>query len=180
MLFRSTATNYGELATGNVVLTNTLSPLVTYVSSSASTGTPSVAGNTITCNFGTLNVGSSASLTVQATAASPGLAYDVAVVTHSQVDGVPANNRVTNTVTVGSIISINTTLTNAFESTGTPGTVRFTRTGITTNDVTIYFSVTGSAIATAVANICVAKPVPAAAIAAMNAITTVDGRNRRG
>ncbi|MGN6554048.1 MAG: Calx-beta domain-containing protein, partial [Verrucomicrobiota bacterium] len=94
-------TNYGPGASTGVNLTNILPAGMTYVSSSATVGTPLVSGGTITWNVGSLAVNAGAQLTITATAAATGVQLTSAVVTSTSSDANPSDDSASIAVTVG-------------------------------------------------------------------------------
>ncbi|MGN6642688.1 MAG: hypothetical protein ACTHKU_06775, partial [Verrucomicrobiota bacterium] len=74
---------------------------MTYVSSSATVGTPLVSGGTITWNVGSLAVNAGAQLTITATAAATGVQLTSAVVTSTSSDANPSDDSASIAVTVG-------------------------------------------------------------------------------
>lgn len=83
-------------ATG-VVLTDELDPAVTLVSATASQGTASSDGSTVTANFGTLIVGQSVLVTIVVRPTAIGTLTNTASVRADQTDFNPTNNVVTTT-----------------------------------------------------------------------------------
>jgi uncharacterized repeat protein (TIGR01451 family) len=96
-----TVSNAGPNTATNVTLTDTLPSALTFVSAVASQGV-CTGVSTITCNLGSINMGSSATVTIVGHAASPsGLLTNVATTTGSFVDPVPANNTATAAAAAG-------------------------------------------------------------------------------
>jgi uncharacterized repeat protein (TIGR01451 family)/LPXTG-motif cell wall-anchored protein len=80
-----------DTATG-VVVTDTLPAYTTFVSASGTQGSCSEAGGIVTCNLGTLGVGSSATITVTVTPTRVGAFTNGATVVGDQTDFNPSNN----------------------------------------------------------------------------------------
>ncbi|MHA6246293.1 T9SS type A sorting domain-containing protein [Pontibacter sp. CAU 1760] len=97
--FTITATNNGPNNATNVVLTNAIPSGFTIVGSSATAGT--VNQTNYTWNVGTIPTGSTQTLTLQARADNVGTYGITSTQTHTEYDGVTANDSRTTQVTVG-------------------------------------------------------------------------------
>lgn len=100
LTYTFTVRNNGTDPATNVLFTGVLSAGQTFTSASASSGTPVHASGTVTCNLGTLAVGSTAMVTIVVTAAAPGTVSIAASVDSDLADSNAANNAVTPSVTV--------------------------------------------------------------------------------
>jgi uncharacterized repeat protein (TIGR01451 family) len=83
-----------------VTVTDTLPSSVIFVSATPSQGTCSQSSGTVTCPFGTLAKGASATVTITVTPNSPGTISNTASVTSATTDPNPANNSATEMTTV--------------------------------------------------------------------------------
>ena len=90
----------GGASATNVTVTDPLPAAVTYLSSSATQGTCSQAGGTVTCLLGTMNSGATATVTIITLAGAPGMASNTASVSADQTDPNPANNSSSQTETI--------------------------------------------------------------------------------
>ena len=95
-----TVTNLGPADAGNVVLTDTLPAGVAFASATLSQGTNSASGGTVTCDFGTIRVGATATATIQVVAETPGSIVNTATVTSGNVDLYLADGTTANSATV--------------------------------------------------------------------------------
>ena len=100
LTYTMTVTNSGSLNATGVTLTDTLPPDTTILSITPSQGTCSSAGLVVTCLLGSLNNGSSATVTIVVWPNSTGTLTNTASVTGSQSDLNTANNTATATTTV--------------------------------------------------------------------------------
>ncbi len=92
--------NLGPLAATDVVVTDPLSASdIAFVSASATIGTCQHQGKTVTCTLGTINAGSSATVTIIVEPKKTGILSNTAVVT-SPDDNTSANNQDTETTVV--------------------------------------------------------------------------------
>ncbi len=98
-----TVTNLGPSNAPSVVLTDVLPAGSSFVNGSASQGGGvSFAAGVVTANLGSMNVGSSATVTIQLTPTALGLAVNSATVSGALTDLVPVNNTAITALTVGS------------------------------------------------------------------------------
>jgi len=95
-----TITNNGPQNALNVVVSDLLPAALGVISNSASQGTISSVGNTVTCNVGTLVSGASATITVSAVALAAGVVSNAASVATASTDPNPTNNAASAIVTV--------------------------------------------------------------------------------
>ena len=97
--FTLAVTNAGPAGAAAVVVRDTLPSKLSYVSSSSTVGSCSVAGGTVTCNLGTLAGGAAATVTIVTTAKQyNGTVTNTSTVTSTTADLVTGNN--TSTVTL--------------------------------------------------------------------------------
>ena len=95
-----TVTNLGPDAAESVVLTDVLPAGVAYASSSLSQGTTSVSGSTVTCSFGTIAVGATATANIRVIAETAGAIVNTATVTSPNTDLYLADSTTANSATV--------------------------------------------------------------------------------
>jgi uncharacterized repeat protein (TIGR01451 family) len=76
----------------DVTVTDTLSSQVEFKSASSPNGTCQRAGSTVTCDFGTVNAGASATAIITVKASKSGTISNTASVATTVIDGVAANN----------------------------------------------------------------------------------------
>src|SRR5205823_226801 len=138
-------TNRGELTATSVVITDTIPATLTFVSATSTLGSCSQSGNAVTCNLGTMSNGAGAVVTILGTTTQAGFITNIARAFLAQPDGNINNNATTNITTVGSIVSINTTVSNAVEEGLVSGQFRVTRTGYTQSALTVNYAVSGTA-----------------------------------
>lgn len=101
LTYTLSATNAGSSQAGSVVATQTLPPGITFLSVSSATGTCARAGSLVTCNFGTIGAGATASAVVQVLAAVGGVTLvSNADVVSDTPDPNAANNTTTRTTAV--------------------------------------------------------------------------------
>ncbi len=103
LVYSITVANNGPAAAANVVVSDPLPSAVTYQSSSATQGTCSQSGGTVTCSIGTMSNGQIVSITINATAttfSSSSYAVNTASVSSSTSDPDNSNNSATFTSTV--------------------------------------------------------------------------------
>ena len=93
-------TNNGPDAATGVTVSDTLPGSVTYVSSSSTQGTCTFGGGVVTCDVGTLAVGTSALVSITVTPGSAGVITDTATATANESDPNPANNASSEDTTV--------------------------------------------------------------------------------
>ena len=101
--FTIVVTNGGPASATGVVVTDTLPANVSYVTSTATQGTCTPAGNVVTCSVGTLANGASATITINTQANAPGAANNTATVATGSTDPNAANNASTVGVTIGGV-----------------------------------------------------------------------------
>jgi uncharacterized repeat protein (TIGR01451 family) len=100
LTYTLTVTNNGPASATNVTTTDTLPSVVTYLSSTATQGTCSEAGGTVTCQLGTILSAGTATVTILTLPGAPGVVSNTATVSADQTDSVPANNSSTQTETI--------------------------------------------------------------------------------
>lgn len=101
LTYSITIQNFGLANSTTSTLTDTLPGTVTYVSATPSQGTCSQAAGVVTCNLGTINASSSATVSIVVT--TPGTASTIsntAAIATSLTDPVASNNSVTTSTTV--------------------------------------------------------------------------------
>ena len=95
LTYTLTVANNGPASANNVVVTDPLPSAVTYQSSSATQGTCSQAGGTVTCNIGTMSNGQIVTITISVTATTfnaSSFAVNTATVSSTTSDPDPSNN----------------------------------------------------------------------------------------
>jgi uncharacterized repeat protein (TIGR01451 family)/fimbrial isopeptide formation D2 family protein len=97
-----TATNLGAAAATNVTVTDTLPSELSFVSATPGQGSCSGAP-TLSCTLGSLNAGTSATVTVTATVLRAGTIVNTAAVSADQTDTELANNAASASLTVASV-----------------------------------------------------------------------------
>jgi uncharacterized repeat protein (TIGR01451 family) len=95
-----TITNMGPDTATSVVLKDTLPASVAYSSVTSSQGTNTVSGGTVTCNIGTLAVGSTVTVTIRVVAGNAGNIINTAIVSTASTDLYLADSTTANTTTV--------------------------------------------------------------------------------
>jgi uncharacterized repeat protein (TIGR01451 family) len=96
-----TVTNLGGNDATAVTVSDPLPAQVKYLSATTSQGTCGFAGQTVTCDLGTVNAGQTATVTINVTAdKKAGTASNTATVTTTQTDTNPANNSDTEVTTI--------------------------------------------------------------------------------
>ncbi|HEX3720205.1 MAG TPA: proprotein convertase P-domain-containing protein [Verrucomicrobiae bacterium] len=95
-----TISNLGPSAATSVVLTDSLPSSVAYSSATVSQGTFGVSGSTVTCNFGTLATGATATATIRVIAEAAGNIVNTATVTTASTDLYLADSTTANTTSV--------------------------------------------------------------------------------
>lgn len=106
LTYTLTATNNGPATATNVTVTDPLPSSVTYLSASATQGTCSQAGGTVTCLMGSMTNGATATVTIITLGAAQGIASNTASVSADQTDSNTANNSSTQTETITAPTSI--------------------------------------------------------------------------
>ena len=103
-------TNNGPSDANNVTVTDTLPATVSYTSATPTQGTCSQSAGTVTCLLGTMNSGTSATVTIQVTAVTPSSAVNNAAVTADQPDPNSSNNTATQTtlITFPTVVKLET------------------------------------------------------------------------
>jgi uncharacterized repeat protein (TIGR01451 family) len=79
-------TNLGPAVASNVVLSDTLPSTVAYSSATSSEGTVVASGGVVTCNFGSLGVGSNVTATIRVIAGAAGTIVNTASVSTASTD----------------------------------------------------------------------------------------------
>jgi uncharacterized repeat protein (TIGR01451 family) len=101
LTYTLSATNAGSSQAGSVVATQTLPPGITFLSVNSATGSCARAGSLVTCNFGTVGAGATASAVVQVLADVGGVTLvSNADVVSDAPDPNAANNTATRTTAV--------------------------------------------------------------------------------
>jgi uncharacterized repeat protein (TIGR01451 family) len=98
--FTFTVTNYGPATATKVVVTDTLGANLSYSSATTTAGTVKRSGNIVTFSVGTLAVGQSATLTINAQATEDGTLSQTAVASSNVSDPNSANNMAVNSISV--------------------------------------------------------------------------------
>jgi uncharacterized repeat protein (TIGR01451 family) len=93
-------TNLGPQFATSATVTDVLPGAVTFVSATPSQGTCTNSGGTLSCNLGPLASGAGATISVIATAITPGLVTNTATVAANELDPVPSNNSATATTLI--------------------------------------------------------------------------------
>jgi uncharacterized repeat protein (TIGR01451 family) len=93
-------TNNGPATATNVIVTDTLPSVVTFLSSTTTQGTCSEAGGTVTCQLGSMANGANATVTILTIPGTPGVVSNTATVSADQTDPNTANNTSTQTETI--------------------------------------------------------------------------------
>jgi len=136
-----TVTNRGPATATNVVVTSPLPSGVSVPSATASQGSCTVSGSSVTCAVGTLPVGASATAAITAIPSVSGAATATASAQADQIDPTPGDAQASAATTVGSVTNLSVT-TGALPTGAAPG-----------RPLTYTFAVTnnGGAAATGVA-----------------------------
>lgn len=92
VVFTLNVTNLGPSTASSVVVSNTLPAGMSFVSASATQGTPTNSAGVVTCALGAMTNGARATLTVQAVALTAGAKTNSATVTSATSDLAAANN----------------------------------------------------------------------------------------
>lgn len=92
--------NNGPASATNVMVTDTLPSVMTFLSANTTQGTCSEAGGTVTCQLGTMANAGTATVTILTIPGAPGVVSNTATVSADQTDSVPANNTSTQTETI--------------------------------------------------------------------------------
>jgi len=98
--FNLAVLNSGPDAAVNVVVSDTLPAQLSYVSATPSVGSCNVVTQTITCNLGTLNASSSATIQIVATMTGTGSTTNIAAVASDTADGDGTDNQAQVTFTI--------------------------------------------------------------------------------
>jgi uncharacterized repeat protein (TIGR01451 family) len=108
LIYTVTVTNRGPATARNVVLQDILPANVALAAMAASRGDVSVAGNTLSAQFGSLTNGASVTLRIVTSATAPGLALNQATVSTDDFDLQPADNiaQIARTVTANGGLSL--------------------------------------------------------------------------
>jgi len=105
LVYSISVSNNGPATAAAVVMTDTLPSAVTYQSSSATQGTCSLSGSTVTCNIGSMSNGQIVSITINVTAtttSTSSYAVNTASVTSTTTDPNSSNNSASFSSTIAS------------------------------------------------------------------------------
>jgi uncharacterized repeat protein (TIGR01451 family) len=100
LTYQITVTNEGPDTANNVVISDTLPPMVTFSSATVSQGSASSAGNTVICSLGSLSNGVVATATIRVIAGAAGTIVNTATVSSSSADLYQAESTVVNSTIV--------------------------------------------------------------------------------
>ncbi|MBI5388553.1 MAG: DUF11 domain-containing protein [Verrucomicrobia bacterium] len=106
LIYTLTVTNAGPATANNIVLTNWLPTGVTFVTASTTLGSWSQNAGVVRCNFGTLTVGTTATVSVSVIPPTPGLFTNVCTVSSTAPDVNGFNNTATEVTTAALAVSI--------------------------------------------------------------------------
>ncbi|MBI3608409.1 MAG: DUF11 domain-containing protein, partial [Nitrospirae bacterium] len=109
LTYTLTVHNYGSNSASGVTVSDTLPTTVTFGSVTASQGTCSMSGGTVTCSLGPMANGATATVTIVVTPLAAGTLSNTAIVSSATSDPVPGNNTsgpVTTTVNPSANLSI--------------------------------------------------------------------------
>jgi uncharacterized repeat protein (TIGR01451 family) len=106
LTYTLTVTNNGPASATNVMVTDTLPSVVTYLSANATQGSCSEAGGTVNCPLGTMANAGTATITILTIPNQSGVIVNTATVIADQSDPNLANNTATQTETVTAPTSI--------------------------------------------------------------------------
>jgi uncharacterized repeat protein (TIGR01451 family) len=124
LIYTLAVTNSGPASATNVIVTDTVPSVETYLSSTTTQGTCSEAGGTVTCQLGTMANAGTATITVLTLPNAPGLVPNTATVTADQTDPNLANNSSTWNETITAPTSVTLQSFSAHQSIDKNGTNR--------------------------------------------------------
>ena len=126
IVYTITINNKGPSAATSLLLTNPLSPYVTFVSATNTFGTCSNVDGVVYCDFATLPNGTNARVTIVTTAVTNGVASNIASVTGFETDFSPNNNTSTVLTTINPLSDLSLGMTVSTNSAYVGNNVTFT------------------------------------------------------
>ncbi len=139
-------TNVGTTGATNVVATNTLPTGLNFIGATATAGSVTQSGSTVTASFGSLAAGATASSTITVVTTAAGTITDTAAVTQTETDVNLANNTATVTSTVAQGVNLTVVATESPNpvAVGSPVAIIFTVTNGSTANTATTVTLTGA------------------------------------